>query len=193
MQRSLDVPVELLDPPQLQRRFPWLNVEDLAGGSLGLADEGWFDAYAWLQGFRRKARSLGVREVVGEVVGVERDGDRVVAVRLADGTEIEADWFVNAAGPRAADVARMVGIELPVRPRKRFVYHVGSPADLGRAPLTIDPTGVYFRPEGPRTSPDSHRGPASRIRTRSTWRRTTGRSRRSCGRRWRTGCRGSTS
>jgi sarcosine oxidase len=43
----------------------------------------------------------------------------------------------------------MAGVELPVRPRKRLVYHFESPAVLGAAPLTIDPSGIYFRPEGP--------------------------------------------
>ncbi len=149
VQRALDVPVELLEPQELGRRFGWLNVEDLAAGSLGLADEGWFDAYAWLQGFRRKARSLGVVERVGEVVGLDRDGDRMTSITLAEGTTIRAEWFVNATGPRAAELARMAGVDLPVHPRKRLVYHVASPASLGAAPLTIDPTGVYFRPEGP--------------------------------------------
>ncbi|MEO6577326.1 MAG: FAD-binding oxidoreductase [Candidatus Limnocylindria bacterium] len=149
VQRALDVPVELLEPRDLGRRFGWLNVEDLAAGSLGLADEGWFDAYAWLQGFRRKARSLGVVERVGEVVDLDRDGDRLTSITINDGTTIRAEWFVNATGPRAAELARMAGVDLPVHPRKRLVYHVASPARLGAAPLTIDPTGVYFRPEGP--------------------------------------------
>lgn len=149
VQRGLDVPVILLSPSELHERFGWLATDDLAGGSLGLADEGWFDAHALLQAFRRKARSLGVVERGGEVTGIERDGDRVTGVRLADGTTIGADWVINAAGPRAASVADMVGVRLPVRPRKRFVYHVDAPVRLGDAPLTIDTTGVYFRPEGP--------------------------------------------
>jgi FAD-dependent oxidoreductase domain-containing protein 1 len=69
-------------------------------------------------------------------------------VRLGDGAAIGAEWVVNAAGPRAADVAAMVGVELPVRPRKRHVYHLTAPVRLGAAPLTIDPTGVWVRPEG---------------------------------------------
>lgn len=150
VQRSLDVQVALLNPSELRERFDWINADDLAGASLGLADEGWFDAYALLQGFRRKARSLGVEERIGEVVALERDGEsRIGAVRLADGSTIEAGWVVNAAGPRAAEVAAMAGVELPVHPRKRLVYHFEAPVSLGAAPLVIDPSGVYFRPEGP--------------------------------------------
>jgi sarcosine oxidase len=149
VQRALGVPVRLLQPGELHRRFPWIRVDDLAGASLGTADEGWFDAHALLQGFRRRARASGVVERTGEVVGLELTGARVEAVRLADGSRIAASWVVNAAGPRAAAVAAMAGVELPVRPRKRNVYHLAAPTSLGAAPLTIDPSGVYFRPEGP--------------------------------------------
>jgi sarcosine oxidase len=86
---------------------------------------------------------------VGEVTGLAREDNRVREVQLADGSAISADWVVNAAGPRAAQVAAMAGIELPVRPRKRNVYHFESPVSLGAAPLTIDPSGIYFRPEAP--------------------------------------------
>lgn len=149
VQRRHDVPVVLLTPAELRARFGYLRTDDLAGASLGLSDEGWFDAHALLQGFRRKARSLGVVERTGEVVGIDVAGDRVAGVRLADGSVLEAGWVVNAAGPRAADVAAMAGVDLPVRPRKRLVYHFDAPESLGGAPLTIDPSGVYYRPEGP--------------------------------------------
>jgi len=149
VQRAHDVQVALLTPAELGARFPWLAVDDVAGGSLGLADEGWFDAYALLQAFRAKARSNGVEEVAGEVVEVERDGGRAIGVRLADGRRIEADWVVNAAGPRAGLVAAMAGLALPVSPRKRMVFHFDCRTRIADAPLTIDTSGVYFRPEGP--------------------------------------------
>jgi sarcosine oxidase len=149
VQRAHGVNVALLGPGELRRRFPWMALDDVAGGSLGLSDEGWFDAHALLQAFRRKARALGVSYLAREVAGVERDGSTIRGVRLADGSSIEAGVVVNAAGPRAAEVAAMAGMELPVRPRKRFVYHFDCRARLGPAPLTINPGGVYFRPEGP--------------------------------------------
>ena len=149
VQKRMDVPAALLSPAELRDRFDWLHTEDLAGGSLGLADEGWFDAYALLQAFRRKARSLGVVERTGEVVDIERDGARVTGVRLTDGARIGAEWVVNAAGPRAGEVAFMAGVDLPVRPRKRFVYHFDCRTGPGEAPLIVDPSGVYFRSEGP--------------------------------------------
>jgi FAD-dependent oxidoreductase domain-containing protein 1 len=148
IQRALDVQVVLLDPHELHDRFSWMRTDDLGGGSLGLADEGWFDAYALLQAFRRKARSLGAEYLEGSVTAIEHDAGTMSGVHLADGRRIAADWVVNAAGPRAAEVAAMAGLELPVHPRKRHVYHFDCRQTLRPAPLTIMPSGVYFRPEG---------------------------------------------
>jgi sarcosine oxidase len=83
------------------------------------------------------------------VVEIVREGGRIRGVRLEKGGAVEADLVVNAAGPRAAEVASLAGVEdLPVRPRKRFVFRIESPIALPECPLVIDPSGVYFRPEG---------------------------------------------
>ena len=148
MQQQHGVDVLLLGSEELAGRFPWLRTDDLAGGSLGLSGEGWFDAHALLESFRRKARALGVEYLAGTVVGIDRDASAVRGVRLADGSRIATDLVVDAAGPRAAEVAAMAGLELPVRARKRHVYHFDCRERIGPTPLTISPSGVYFRPEG---------------------------------------------
>lgn len=148
LQRRCDASIDLLSPPQLKDRFPWLRVDDLAAGAHGVEGEGWLDPYSLLQAFRRKARSLGVTYVEDEVVGLERDGKRVVSVRLRDGEDMSCDVLVNAAGAVAADLSGMVGVILPVRPRKRTIFVIRCEAELARCPLVIDPTGLFFRPEG---------------------------------------------
>ena len=140
--------IALLAPDALAARFPWLRVDDLAGGAYGESGEGWFDAYALLQAFRRKARAHGADMVNGTVTGLGRAGDRVTAVVLQDGTQISAGAVVNAAGPFAADIAQMAGLDLPVRPRKRFVFGFDCRTPLAGVPLLVDPSGVYVRPEG---------------------------------------------
>ncbi len=147
-QRGLQADVSLLDGPALHSRFPWLAVDDVAAGSLGLSGEGWLDAHALMHGFRRKAISLGARFVQGQVVGLERQGHRINRVLLADGTHIACGTVVNAAGTGAAAIAARAGLTLPVEARKRCVFHFRSPARLPRCPLLVDPSGLYFRPEG---------------------------------------------
>ena len=148
VQRAGGAQVVLLDPEGLQQRFPWISVEGLAAGSLGVADEGWFDPFALLQAFRTKARSLGVTYITDTATGLERVGDRVEAVQLSSGSRLACGWVVNAAGIQGQRVARMVGIDIPVHPRKRCVFVFDCRERLTDCPLVIDPSGLYFRPEG---------------------------------------------
>ena len=143
VQRAEGCSVELLEPAGLVRRFPWVTVDGLALASFGTANEGWFDGPSLMQAFRRAARDRGAVYLADEVVGL---GPRHVA-RRANG-RVEVGTIVIAAGAWSGEVAAMAGIPLPVEPRRRsvFVFDVREPP--GPTPLTIDPSGVWFRPEG---------------------------------------------
>jgi FAD-dependent oxidoreductase domain-containing protein 1 len=100
------------------------------------------------------------------VTGLTREGDTVTAVQLASGENISCGTLVNASGPAAGAVAAMAGIDLPVGPRKRYVFVVDcpdAPETVRKGPLTVDTTGVYMRPEGRSflvgTSPEEHDEP----------------------------------
>jgi FAD-dependent oxidoreductase domain-containing protein 1 len=147
-QAALGASVALLAAGELQERFSWLNVEDLAGGCYGLANEGWTDPYGLLQAFRRKARALGVTYLADEVVDLKRSDSRITGLTLRDGGLLACGAVVNAAGYHAHKIAGAAGIELPIRPRKRIVYVFDCRDKPARAPLLIDPTGVWCRPEG---------------------------------------------
>lgn len=139
----------LLDPAALKDRFPWLNTEGVEVGTWGRTGEGWFDGWALMQAFRKKARSLGVTYVEGDVTDVEREGDKVVAVRLADGSRIACGALVNTAGASGGRrLAAAAGIEIPVEGRKRCVFSFTCRGEVANAPLLIDTTGVWCRPEG---------------------------------------------
>ena len=143
VQKGEGCAVELLDPAALRGRFPWMSDEGVRLASHGVANEGWFDGPALMQAFRRKARELGAQYVADEVVKLAPN-----AVTLRSGTTIEARTVVLAAGPWSGEVAATAGIALPVEPRRRsvFVFDVREPPGL--TPLTIDPSGTWFRPEG---------------------------------------------
>lgn len=149
LQTRLGADVALLAPDALVKRFPYFNVDDLALASLGLSGEGWFDGYALTQAFRRKARSLGVVYRESAVVGLEREGGRVAAVRLDDGARVACGAFVNCAGASGARaIAAMAGFDIPVEARKRTVFQFFCADPIPGLPLTIDPSGVWLRPDG---------------------------------------------
>lgn len=148
VQRSLGADVVLLTPEQLRERFAWMAADDLSAGSLGMSGEGWLDAYGLLQGFRRKAISLGVKYSQAQVTSIHREGHRIQSVSLSDGSTLTCSVVINAAGTGAHLLAQSAGIELPVESRKRCVFHFTSPAKVDHCPLVVDPSGAYFRPEG---------------------------------------------
>jgi glycine/D-amino acid oxidase-like deaminating enzyme len=119
--------VAWLDPAGLAARFPWLNLAGLAGGTLGLAGEGWFDAHLLLAAVRRAARAAGVMFRQAEVTGVETAPHQVTAVRTAAGERVGCGTLVNAAGPRSGALARLWGAAMP---------------------LLFDVSGFWMRPEG---------------------------------------------
>jgi len=152
VQRAAGAETELLTAEDIAARYPFYNVDDILLGSINTKDEGYWDGGVVFDWFRRSARERGVEYVQGEVVAMARDGGKVTSVTLASGDVVHCGQVVNASGPRAARTSEMAGIQMPVEPRKRFTWIFSAeqplPMDL---PLTIDPSGVHVRQDGPTT------------------------------------------
>jgi sarcosine oxidase subunit beta len=105
---------------------------------------------AVVQGYAAGIRRLGGTVLTGcAVTGIELSGTQIRAVRTDQG-DVEANVVVCAAGVWSPELARFVGVGLPVEPVLREVGYT-SPAELPEGiPLTIDfTTGFYFHREGP--------------------------------------------
>jgi sarcosine oxidase subunit beta len=148
--QAMGLDVELLDPNEISCRWPFLRVDDLVGGSYTERD-GYAGPYEVLQGFAKGARQLGVmlRERA-EVTRIHAKKGRVQAVEIATGERVVTPVVINAAGPYAAGVAAMVGLDLPVRPLRRQLFFTESFEELPSLfPLVIDlEHGWYMRREG---------------------------------------------
>jgi glycine/D-amino acid oxidase-like deaminating enzyme len=101
-----------LDTTSLRTHFPF--VSDKAVGGLHARTAGWLSAQQLGMWLIEQARAAGVSFVKSEVTAVDLDGDRVAAVRLADGSRLETTTFVNATGPHLRRVGKLVGVDLPV-------------------------------------------------------------------------------
>jgi FAD-dependent oxidoreductase domain-containing protein 1 len=164
VQRQIGADIAYMSNEDLKGRFPWLNAGNLAGGFLGLRNEGWLDPYSLLQAFRKKAVSLGVKYIADEVTTLQRENHRVSGIGLRSGDTLSAAIVLNAAGARdAAGLAAQVGIRLPVEPRKRCAFVFECRESIGTTPQVILPNGVAFRFEGERylavVSPPSNQDP----------------------------------
>ena len=142
---------QLMTPDQIKEAYPFYNVDDIVLGSINLIDEGFWDATAVFDWWRRSARERGVEYIENEVVAITKNaaGTRVQSVTLKSGEVIACGQVLNASGPRAARTAQMAGIAVPVEPRKRFSWIFSAAEPLDRdLPLTIDPSGVHVRENG---------------------------------------------
>ena len=145
IQRGEGCAVELLDPEALVARFPALSTEGVAlASSLGTANEGWFDGPALMQAFRRKAQERGAKYIADEIVGLE-----ATAVTLRSGGRLEAGTIVIAAGCHGrARSRRSPAFPCPSSRGAARSSVFDCRERLPSLPLTIDPSGVWFRPEG---------------------------------------------
>jgi len=107
---------DYLATPELVRgRWPFLASDVVAG--LHARRCGWLSAQQLGMWLLEEARAAGARLVEGRLVGVETDARGVAAVEIERGGTVErfaTRALVDAAGPHAAAVARLAGVELPL-------------------------------------------------------------------------------
>jgi glycine/D-amino acid oxidase-like deaminating enzyme len=147
MQKDLGCQVQWWSPQTIREHYPLYEPEGFIGGTFS-PDDGFIDSYAVLMGYKAKARSLGATYIQDEVVTIKKDQNSVSGAELATHGQLYAAFVVNCAGAWAADVAKTAGIKLPVQPVKRQVFALDTAVKpTGPLPLTILPSGLYFRSE----------------------------------------------
>lgn len=148
LQQSFGVPAELLSPSEIKSVVPEINTSDLVAG-LYCAEDGYLDPYSVMQGYIKKAKQLSADYVYEEVDQIIYETGVVKGVKTKDGRVFYAPIVINAAGPWAPELSERSGFSIPVAPLKRQVIQFDIMEPLKKhLPLTVDPTGVYFRHEG---------------------------------------------
>jgi glycine/D-amino acid oxidase-like deaminating enzyme len=145
LQRSLGCRVQWWSPDEIKQRYPLYEPRNIVGGTFG-PDDGHFDAYGLLMGYKAKAKSMGAKYIKNEVDEVASSRGQVTGVKLASRESLNAKYVINCAGAWAAQVAETAKIKLPVVPVKRQVFVVDTTVKPeGPLPLTVLPSGMYFR------------------------------------------------
>jgi len=148
LQKKFNIPVELLNPDEIRVRWPYLRMDDISGGTFCPWD-GYAGPSEVLSGFATGARRAGVKIYEGaEVIGILSEKGKVKSVKVGEEV-ISTSTVVNAGGPYAASISKIVGIEIPVKPLRRQIF-ITAPFHLSDRPipLTIDfHRGWYFRKE----------------------------------------------
>ena len=150
LQNELGVPSRFVDLAEVRELCPLAGLDGVLAATYCALD-GHASPEAVVQGYAAGARAHGASVLTGCALSeIVTRGGRIASVETSLGT-IEADTVVCAAGVWSPEVARAIGVELPVTPYLREVGFTGPTAGLpDPLPLTIDfSTGFYFHREGP--------------------------------------------
>jgi glycerol-3-phosphate dehydrogenase len=113
--KASGIPTEELSAAAAHRREPLLAPDVKVAFAV---PDGGIDSWSLLRSMAADAEARGCKVLVRHpIVGMERDGDRIAAVRVHDlvageDRTIGCQWVVNAAGAWAGDVGRMAGVPL---------------------------------------------------------------------------------
>ena len=145
---KLGVPARRLELAQIREIFPQLRADDVAFATYCPKD-GYLDPTALLNGYVARARERGVRFREGQpVTAVTSERGTVTGVRTTNAA-YGCATVVNAAGPWAAEIGRLAGVDLPITPLRRQIFVTDPLPDLTRDfPLTVEmATSFYFHRE----------------------------------------------
>jgi sarcosine oxidase, subunit beta len=149
MQQRIGIPTLLVTAPDVRRLAPMIDVadDDLAAFE---PESGYADPTATTAAFLSAARALGAHLVQGRAVTeITTEGGRVTGVRAAD-ESYPAGLVVDAAGAWAGEIAKLVGLALPLQVWRHDVAYISRPAGSASTHPTVidDAKAMYFRPEG---------------------------------------------
>jgi sarcosine oxidase subunit beta len=145
--REAGVDWRMVAPKDIVLLVPGIDTTGVLSGSLTPKDGTAKPARA-AQALLDRAVALGVEAVAGiAATGFRFAGDKLESVETSAGS-ITTRHAVIAAGPWAAEVAGLAGIDVPVVPMRRHLFTTARVPALRGAPMTIDhATGWYFRTE----------------------------------------------
>ncbi len=147
MQQELGCQVQWWTPQEIVERYPLYAPSGVAGATFGSQD-GHFDAYAVLMGYKANAKAQGAAYIEDTVTALMMDNGQMTGLKTVSGTTYSSSVVVNCAGAWCTELAATAGVDLPVEPVKRQCFCVDPAVKPdGPLPLTVLPSGLYFRTE----------------------------------------------
>jgi len=148
MHQQIGIPSLQVNAEDVYRLAPSFNVDDIEVAAYE-PESGYADPSATTLTLMEAARRGGARLLQGcTVTGIRVESGKVSGVSTTDG-DFSAPIVINAAGPWAAGVAKMAGVDLPIDTWRHDTMFVNRPQEIGPPhPTVIDNANtMYFRPE----------------------------------------------
>jgi sarcosine oxidase subunit beta len=115
LQKKYGLKIDWLEAEELRKLLPDINPRGLRGGTFS-PEDGHASPLLAIEAFYRQARKAGAEFHFREkVIALNLQGGKIKGVQT-DKASYGAEVVINAAGAWAAEVGRLAGLDLPVRP-----------------------------------------------------------------------------
>jgi sarcosine oxidase subunit beta len=144
LQNSLGINSKILTPEEIKEVAPGLNTEGMLGASWNEKD-GHINPHTLTFAYADAAKRLGaVIQTQTLVTGIEVKENKVTGIKTTKG-----DWDVGsivcAAGPWSVEVAKWVGLDVPIVPERHQIL-ITEPIERMKHPMTLClDDGSYFK------------------------------------------------
>ena len=146
-QQKMGVKAQLLDNTNLEQLFPSIYNNDLKLAVYS-PDDAWIDAYSALNGFKSKARELGVTYISKEISSANIQNKKIKSLKCAEGPTVRGEVFILATGAWSGEIAKYFDVNIPVEPMSRESYFFRCDKEIEPLPFIKTETDLAFRPEG---------------------------------------------
>lgn len=149
LQQRVGIDTRLISAQDVQEMVPGMDTTGIALAAYE-PRSGYADAHATSMSYAASARRLGASIRTGvEVSRLRIESGRIAGVETTSGGRFEADSVVIAAGPWSPGLARLCGLELPIRAhRVQIGVFEAAPGHAPRHIFIDTCLGMYHRPEG---------------------------------------------
>lgn len=120
------IPHRFLDAPALHALEPAIS-ERIKRAVLFPQNRSVSDPHKLVLAFVQRFRELGGRVETGDVVGFDRPGDRITALRLRDGRRLEVTELVLAAGAFTGRLSKPLGEPIPLETERGYHTQIAMP------------------------------------------------------------------
>lgn len=145
-QQRSGLEMELIDGAEARRREPCLSEKVIAATFSTLDSQ--VNPYALTFAFLAAAKFAGAKILTGETVRTVEVASGKVRAVVTDNRKIDTAVVVNAAGALAAEVGRLVGLKIPITPRRgQILVTAAVPPLLRHCLISAQYVAAKFNPE----------------------------------------------
>jgi len=156
IQNSHGLPVEMLDRKDVLKKQPFVRKDIKA--STYCSKDSQVNPLKVMRGFLKKGTALGLAlKTHIEITDIMQREDSW-EIDLKDGSRIQTEYVVNAAGAWAPEIGKLIGIDIPIKPKRGQIIVTQQVPPLGATNAwSADYIAAKMNPQIIQRKPKKHR------------------------------------